>query len=68
MGEATVEVKLEDYQGDPLEIGFNPNFITDALNVVDGGTITVELKSPNKPGVLRTGSDFTYVIMPVNLQ
>ncbi len=68
MGEATVEVKLEDYQGDPLEIGFNPNFITDALNVVDAGTITVELKSANKPGVLRTGNDFTYVIMPVNLQ
>ncbi|MHC4219737.1 MAG: DNA polymerase III subunit beta [Planctomycetota bacterium] len=68
MGEATVEVKLDDYQGDPLEIGFNPNFITDALNVVDGGTVVVELKSPTKPGVLKTGSDFTYVIMPVNLQ
>ncbi len=68
MGEATVEVKLDDYQGDPLEIGFNPGFITDALNVVDGGTITIELKGPNKPGVLRTGNDFTYVLMPVNLQ
>ena len=68
MGEATVEVKLDDYQGDPLEIGFNPGFITDALNVVDGGTITIELKGPNKPGVLRTGSNFTYVLMPVNLQ
>ncbi len=68
MGEATVEVKLNDYQGDPLEIGFNPGFITDALNVVDGGTITIELKGPNKPGVLRNGSDFTYVLMPVNLQ
>ncbi len=68
MGEATVEVKLDDYQGDPLEIGFNPNFITDALNVVNGGTVTIELKSPNKPGVLRTGGDFTYVLMPVNLQ
>ncbi len=68
MGEATVEVKIDNYQGDPLEIGFNPGFITDALNVVDGGTITIELKGPNKPGVLRTGNDFTYVLMPVNLQ
>ena len=67
MGEATVEVKLDDYQGEPLEIGFNPNFITDALNVVDGGTVVVELKSPTKPGVLKTGTDFTYVLMPVNL-
>ena len=68
MGEATVEVKLEDYQGEPLEIGFNPGFITDALNVVDSEKVTMELKAPNKPGVLRTDKDFTYVIMPVNLQ
>ena len=68
MGEATVEVKLEDYTGEPLEIGFNPNFITDALNVVDTDTVQIELKSATKPGVLKTGSDFTYVIMPVNLQ
>ncbi len=68
MGEATVEVNLEDYQGDPLEIGFNPNFITEALNVVDTDKVLVELKSATKPGVLKTGPDFTYVIMPVNLQ
>jgi DNA polymerase-3 subunit beta len=68
MGEATVEVNLDDYQGDPLEIGFNPNFITDALNVVDSGEVVIELKSATKPGVLKTGPDFTYVLMPVNLQ
>lgn len=68
MGEATVEVTLDDYQGDPLEIGFNPSFITDALSVVNADKVIVELKSPNKPGVLRSGSDFTYVLMPVNLQ
>ena len=33
-----------------------------------GGEVIVELKAPNKPGVLRTGNDFTYVLMPVNLQ
>ncbi len=68
MGEATVEVKLDNYQGDPVEIGFNPGFIIEALNVIDSGPIIFELKEANKPGVLRTGSDFTYVLMPVNLQ
>ena len=68
MGEAEVELALEKYEGDPLEIGFNPGFIADALKVVDGGKVIVELKAPNKPGVLRTGADFTYVLMPVNLQ
>jgi DNA polymerase-3 subunit beta len=68
MGEAEIHVDLEKYDGDPLEIGFNPGFITDALKVIDGGEVIVELKAPNKPGVIRTGSEFTYVIMPVNLQ
>ncbi len=68
MGEAEVHVDVENYEGEPLEIGFNPGYITDALKVVDGGEVIVELKASNKPGVLRTGNDFTYVLMPVNLQ
>ena len=68
MGEAEIQLDLESYQGDPVEIGFNPSFITDALKVVDHGPVIVELKAPNKPGVLKAGTDFTYVLMPVNLQ
>ena len=68
MGEAEIHVPLEKYEGEPLEIGFNPGFIVDALKVIDGGEVIVELKASNKPGVLKTGVDFTYVVMPVNLQ
>ena len=28
----------------------------------------IEMKAPNKPGVIKVGSDFTYVVMPVSLQ
>lgn len=68
MGEAEIQVDIPAYEGDPVEIGFNPGFITDALKVIDGGDVIIELKAPNKPGVLRTGTEFTYVVMPVNLQ
>jgi DNA polymerase-3 subunit beta len=68
MGEAEIQVEPSSYEGDPLEIGFNPGFITDALRVLDHGEVMIELKAPNKPGVLKTGNDFTYVVMPVNLQ
>lgn len=68
MGEAEIQVQLEKYDGEPLEIGFNPGFVTDALKVIDGGDVIFELKAANKPGVLRTGNEFTYVVMPVNLQ
>ena len=68
MGEAEIHIDAEKYDGEPLDIGFNPGFLTDALKVVDKAEVTIELKAPNKPGVIKMGNDFTYVIMPVNLQ
>jgi DNA polymerase III sliding clamp (beta) subunit (PCNA family) len=29
--------------------------------------VILELKAPNKPGLIRSGADFVYVVMPVNL-
>ena len=49
------------------EIGFNPNFLIDVLRVVHEDEVTLELKEANRPGVLRCGGEFLYVIMPVNL-
>lgn len=68
MGEAEINVELPAYVGEPVDIGFNPQFISDALKVVSTEQITFEFKAPNKPGIIRTGPDFLYVIMPVNLQ
>ena len=68
MGEAQIEMELDEFKGEPIEIGFNPGFIIDALKVVDDSQVIIELKAANKPGVFKVGSDFTYVVMPVNLQ
>jgi len=68
MGEAEIHVDLVDYTGDAVEIGFNPTYLLDALKVVDSDDVQLDLKAGNKPGVLRSGADFLYVIMPVNLQ
>jgi len=68
MGEAEIKLDASKYDGEPLEIGFNPGYLTDALKVVDEPEVMIELKAPNKPGVIKTGANFTYVIMPVNLQ
>jgi DNA polymerase III subunit beta len=67
MGEAEVTVPIESYSGDAIDIGFNPQFVTDALKVVDANQVSIELKAPNKPGTLRVGTDFLYVVMPVSL-
>jgi len=58
---------LEGFQGEPIEVGFNPGYIVDALKIIDAPEVTIELKATNKPGVLRIGQEFTYVIMPLNV-
>lgn len=66
-GEATVNFACK-FEGSDVEIGFNPQFVVDALRIVDSDEITLELTAPNRPGLLKGGPNFLYVIMPVNLQ
>ena len=64
-GQAAVTLEVE-YSGDPVTIGFNPAYFQDALKVLDSETVRLELKDGTKPGVLREGQEFLYVLMPVN--
>ena len=51
----------------PMAIGFNPGYLTDALKIIDSPEITLSLKGPQKPGVLKADGEFVYVVMPVSL-
>jgi DNA polymerase-3 subunit beta len=66
-GEANIRVDLAGYEGEDVEIGFNPAFITDALKVMTETQILMELKANGKPGLIKSGNDFLYVVMPVNI-
>jgi DNA polymerase-3 subunit beta len=66
MGEAKIDMPVE-YAGEAIDVGFNPIYLIDALKVADQETVTFELKTPNKPGLLKSGPGFLYVVMPVNL-
>jgi DNA polymerase-3 subunit beta len=65
-GAAEISMPVE-YTGEPVEIGFNPQFLTDVLRVIRTPTVELELGQPDRPGVLKSGSDFLYVLMPINL-
>jgi DNA polymerase-3 subunit beta len=67
-GEAEVEVPISGFTGERMEIGFNPVYIIDALKVVGTDEIVMELKRSDKPGLIKSGNNFVYVVMPVNLQ
>ncbi|MBN1942566.1 MAG: DNA polymerase III subunit beta, partial [Phycisphaerae bacterium] len=65
-GEAEVECPIA-LEGEPMEIGFNPAFLTDVMRVISTDEISVEMSAPNKPAVVKAGGDFLYVLMPVDL-
>ena len=65
-GDAAVEMPV-DYHGEPIEIGFNPAFVVDVLRVIRTSDFDLELGEPDRPGLIRSGKDFIYVLMPINL-
>ena len=66
LGEAREELDVE-YKGKEIAIGFNPGYIIDLLKNTEQETINFELVDPDKPGVVRVGSEYVYVVMPRQL-
>jgi len=65
-GAAEITMAIE-YTGEPISVGFNPQFLTDALRVIQAPEFELDLGQPDRPGLIRSGSDFQYVLMPINL-
>src|ERR687884_1246303 len=67
VGEASESLPI-DFAGEPLEIGFNAEFLRDGLESVTGDELVLKLISPLRPAVMTSpGDDFTYLIMPIRL-
>jgi DNA polymerase III subunit beta len=64
-----VETMPAAFEGEPLEIGFNPEFLKEGVESVEGEEILVRLISPLRPGLLQPveGDDFRYLVMPIRL-
>jgi DNA polymerase-3 subunit beta len=69
MGEASETLDV-DFKGEEFSIGFNANYVREALTVIPSGEdVMLGLSDDVSPGVLTTPSDsmFTYVVMPMRL-
>lgn len=68
VGELKDEIDVE-YDGEPMEVGFNPQFILDALKVVEEERVRIQLKDAQSSGlIMPEGNDnYLYVVMPVRL-
>ncbi|HEX3241408.1 MAG TPA: DNA polymerase III subunit beta [Solirubrobacterales bacterium] len=68
VGDAT-ETMPAAFEGEPLEIGFNPEFLKEGIESVEGDEVLLRLISPLRPGLLQPveGEDFRYLVMPIRL-
>ncbi|HET9163131.1 MAG TPA: DNA polymerase III subunit beta [Solirubrobacterales bacterium] len=57
------------FEGEALEIGFNPEFLRDGIESVEGDEVMLRLISPLRPGLLQPvdNEDFRYLVMPIRL-
>jgi DNA polymerase III subunit beta len=60
-----------DYNGEPLTIGFNAQYITDFLRAAGSGDVRLELKDPQSAGQLRPADSedykYRYIVMPMRI-
>jgi DNA polymerase-3 subunit beta len=54
------------YTGSALRIEFNPDYIIEGLKALGEPRAYMEFKTPDRPGVLKSGQDFVYVVMPLS--
>lgn len=62
------------YEGEVMEIAFNPTYLLDGLGAIDSDTAQIVFTTATKPAVLtgkrseaQPGGDYSYLLMPVRL-
>jgi len=66
--EAEDEIQI-DYDGERVEIGFNVNYLLDAINALDADTVELNITDANGSTLVKGVDDDTsqYVVMPMRL-
>ncbi|MGZ5312752.1 MAG: DNA polymerase III subunit beta [Solirubrobacterales bacterium] len=68
LGDAREAIPVS-FEGEPIEIGFNPEFVRDGLESLDSEQLVLKLISPLRPGLIEPADadDFSYLVMPIRL-
>jgi DNA polymerase-3 subunit beta len=68
VGEAEESLPVQFTGAEPLEIGFNAEFLREGIESMAADEITLHLISPLRPAVIEGGEDDpTYLVMPIRL-
>ncbi len=68
VGEATEEIDI-DYLGEDMDVGFNVNYVIDAVSVVTLDRIVMEVGIGLKPTIIKPADDDNYfcIVMPLKI-
>lgn len=69
--EAREQIELR-YDGEPMEVAYNANYLLEILRHLDGEEVDVSLKTPVSAGLVRPkeqaeGEEITFLLMPLRL-
>lgn len=66
MGEAREEIDIE-HRGGEFSVGFNPQYLIDALKTLKDQDISLELTGSESPGIIRAQGSYVYIVLPMQL-
>jgi DNA polymerase-3 subunit beta len=68
LGQATEEVDAK-YEGSEMTIAFNPTYLIDGVEAIEGDEVALEAQDGTKPATLRAteGGEYLYLLMPVRV-
>ena len=67
-GEATEEI-VARYEGESLNTGFNARYLLDALSVMDGASVSLQMDTALSPCLIQEAESpgFKCVVMPIKI-
>ena len=65
VGEAETDLSIE-YDGESVELGFNPDYLMDFLKTVGAGSVCMEFEDDATASRWSAGENFLYLVMPVS--
>jgi len=65
-GRSKVEMPLDDYTGNPVDINFNPDYLIEFLKILPADApLELRLTDGGKPALFKCGEQYSYLVMPL---
>ena len=65
-GRSKIELPIAEYEGAPVSINFNPDYLNDFLKVLaPDAPLELHMTDGTKPALFKSGEQYSYLVMPL---